>query len=292
MSKTLFPNDVEREPAVKCLSPWFGSNRMLAPMVGQELRGCKWVGVPFAGGMSELLHIKARTINVNDLHRHVIMLASVLANPKLAPTVYRRLRRVPFHAESLDQAQAHCRHMETVALPLSDEQRIEWAAAYFVAAWMPRHGSGGTKGELSVGMSIRWNAGGGDSAKHYWGAVESIRAWHKILRRGNFTSLDWGQFIANCQDEPGHGIYCDPPFPGPGEKYLYRMDDEAHRNLAKELGRYEQARVVARFYDHPLVRELYPEGRWTWRRLAGRDQTNDDAKPEVLIVNGKLRGAA
>ncbi len=286
MSKMLFENDVDQEPAIKCLSPWFGSNRMLAPMVGQELMGCDFVGVPFAGGMSELLRIKARTLNVNDLHRHVIMLATVLANPKLAPTVYRRLRRVPFHPESLSDAQEHCRSMERVSVPLSMEAQIQWATAYFVAAWMPRHGSGGTKGELSVGVSTRWGATGGDSAKHYWGAVDSIRAWHKILRRGNFTSLDWGQFIGKCKDEEGHGIYCDPPFPGPGEKYLYRMGDEAHRNLAKALSSYENARVVCRFYDHPLVRELYPEGRWTWRHLKGRDQTNDDAKPEVLLING------
>jgi hypothetical protein len=51
------------------------------------------------------------------------------------------------------------------------------------------------------------------------------------------------------------------------------------------------ARVVCRFYDHPLVRELYPEQRWTWRHLAGgRKQTNGDA-PEVLLLNGPSRVA-
>jgi hypothetical protein len=41
---------------------------------------------------------------------------------------------------------------------------------------------------------------------------------------------------------------------------------------------------VCRFYDVPLVRELYPADRWEWRHLEGRKQTNE-AAPEVLLVN-------
>lgn len=52
----------------------FGSNRTLAPLVGRELDGCDWVGIPFAGGMSELRYINARTLNVNDLHCHLVIL--------------------------------------------------------------------------------------------------------------------------------------------------------------------------------------------------------------------------
>jgi hypothetical protein len=39
---------------------------MIAPLVGRELAGCKWVGVPFAGGMSEIAEIDARSIAVNE----------------------------------------------------------------------------------------------------------------------------------------------------------------------------------------------------------------------------------
>jgi len=64
-----------------------------------------------------------------------------------------------------------------------------------------------------------------------------------------------------------------------------------HRRLADKLATFTTARVVCRFYDHPLVRELYPEQRWTWRHLAGgRKQTNGDA-PEVLLLNGPSRVA-
>lgn len=70
-------NQIKRKsdlPSVTSIASWFGSNRMLAPIVGQELAGVPWVGIPFAGGMSELVHITARTLQVNDLHEHVINL--------------------------------------------------------------------------------------------------------------------------------------------------------------------------------------------------------------------------
>jgi hypothetical protein len=65
------------KPAVTSIAPWFGSNRTLAENVGKLLRGCSWVGVPFAGGMSELLHITAPSVLVSDLHTHVLNLAAV-----------------------------------------------------------------------------------------------------------------------------------------------------------------------------------------------------------------------
>ena len=43
----------------RAVAPWFGANRLLAEHVGEELAGNRWVGVPFAGGMSELATIDA-----------------------------------------------------------------------------------------------------------------------------------------------------------------------------------------------------------------------------------------
>jgi transcriptional regulator with GAF, ATPase, and Fis domain len=90
------------------LVPWYGSNRILAKHVGAELAGCKWLGVPFAGSCCELLYCDARTIVVNDLHRHLCNLVRVVADPKLGPALYRKLRRVVLHPDLLAQAQERC----------------------------------------------------------------------------------------------------------------------------------------------------------------------------------------
>jgi len=83
------------EMKVTALAPWFGSNRMLGAEVGKALAGCSWVGVPFAGGMSELAHIKCSTLAVNDLHRHIINLACVLACQRAAASLAKYLDALP-----------------------------------------------------------------------------------------------------------------------------------------------------------------------------------------------------
>lgn len=181
--------------------PWYGGNRLLAKAVGHELRGCKWVGVAFAGGMSELAHIDARSLLVNDLHRHVINLARVMAHPVRGPKLYRLTRRHLFDVDNLRIAQRYCRGCHFDVDLVSEEDAIAWGFSYFIASWQGRHESAGT----DAGQSIRWNANGGDSAKHYQSAIASLNAWRRVLRRANFLCLDWRKFLAKCNDEPENG---------------------------------------------------------------------------------------
>lgn len=269
-------------PTVKCLAPWFGSNRMLGAHVGRLLGDCAWVGVGFAGGMAELLHLKARTLVVNDLHAHVIHLARVVADPKLGPLLYRRLRRVPLHPLVLEAAQRFCAAHEPDWQRMTDDERLNCAEFYFVACWQARSGLAGTDGEFRGGVPVRWEASGGDSAVRYQSAIRSLVAWRRVLSRATFTTLDIFEFLRKAKDREGHGLYIDPPFPGAGDVYRHKFDADKQRALAAAVANFRNTRVVIRYYDHPLIRELYAD--WHWTKLAGRKQTNDSA-PEVLITN-------
>lgn len=284
---------------VKAVAPWFGSNRMLASRVGELMGKQDWIGVPFAGGMCELPYLQARTVVANDLHRHVINLARVMADAHLGPLLYRKLRRYILHPDAVVICQQRCVLRESnmeqsfdlaagidrdVVRTMNPEPDLLWAEDYFVSAWGARSHSAGTCDEFSSGMSWRWNANGGDSAVRFNNAVRSIPAWRRALRHCSFTTLDALVFLDKCKDEAGHGIYCDPPFPGPGDRYKHRVDEAFQRRLAEKVATFGAARVVMRFYDHPLIQELYPESHWTWHRLAGRTQANK-AAPEVLLTN-------
>jgi hypothetical protein len=277
----------EKLPAIGAIAPWFGSARLLGPAVGQLLEGANWVGVPFAGSMAEIPYIRARTIVVNDLHKGVITLARIVADETLGPTLYRRLRRHALHPDDLTESQSICRNMEEHADcrdALDEETILRWAEAMFVASWLARSGSAGTKSEFDATLSLRWAAGGGDSAVRFQNAIRSINAWRRSLRRATFSSIDAFAFLEKSKDVPQHAIYCDQPFPGgPGDKYKYHFTLQQTKRLSVELLRFRQARVVSRFYDHPIVRELYPATEWTWHHLSGRKQTNQ-AAPEVLLV--------
>jgi site-specific DNA-adenine methylase len=149
--------------------------------------------------------------------------------------------------------------------------------------WMGRSAKAGTTGEFNGGLPVRWNANGGDSNTRYRSAVRSIVAWRGILARCNFTCLNCFDFLKYVQDNTGHGVYCDPPFPETGDAYKHSFTEEQHRLLAKRLTEFRKTRVVCRFYEHPLIRELYPEPFWAWQRHTGRKQSGADA-PEVLLV--------
>lgn len=68
------------KPKSARLLPWFGSNTENAAEVGRLLEGCRFVAIPFAGGMSEVPFITAKQILANDLHKNVIGLCRVIAN--------------------------------------------------------------------------------------------------------------------------------------------------------------------------------------------------------------------
>ena len=272
----------------RAVAPWFGANRLLAEHVGEELAGNRWVGVPFAGGMSELATIDASVMMVNDLHLHVMNLAMCIAHKRMISELIHFLARLPFHEEILRLAQTSCRQWEAESRDycITMMPCLAWAQDYFTAVWMGRSSKAGTVDEFNGKSAKRWNANGGGSNVRYRSAVRSLVAWHHIMQRCEFSVMDAFDFLARCEDAPGRAVYCDPPFPGPGEKYKYTFTDDQHRRLAEALAGFESARVICRFYDVPLVRELYPERLgWTWRRLTGRKQTNEEA-PEVLIING------
>jgi DNA adenine methylase len=288
--KTLFdgPQFGDDEPEMKtaAIVPYFGCNRMLADAVGEELAGCNWVGVPFAGGMPELAKIKASTIVVGDLHRHVINLALCIKNPDSRKVLIGGLEGLPFHPDSLASAQNACLAIEKTSARPCESESIGWAQNYFVSQWMGRSGKAGTDGEFSGKLPVRWNANGGDSNKRFRSAVESIESWGSIVQRCNFDVLDVFDFLARVKDQPKHGLYCDPPFPDAGGEYKHKFGTEQHKLLAKRLREFKEVRIVCRFYDHPLIRDLYHErDGWVWRSLVGRKSSNAES-PERLIING------
>lgn len=278
---------------VTTLVPAFGSNRTNAARPAKLLEGCEWIGVVFAGGMSECAHFTSRTLLINDKHSQLINLANVLRTPELGPMLIRDLRRLPVHPYQLRHSQGQCIKID--ARGLQDSPETEWAGGvymaalnYFVTAWMGRSGLALTKKEFTGGLCLRWNAGGGDSAVRWRSAIDGLRAWRRILERATFSVLGYGEFLDRCEDNPKHGIYCDPPWPDDGDQYTHTFTEQDHRDLAARVSAFERTRVVMRFGDHPLVRELYPEPGWTWIPVAGRTQHNN-AKSEVLLVrNGVI----
>lgn len=289
----------------KTVQPWYGSNRNQAEDVGRVLAGCKWVGIIFFGGGSEAVYIDARTVVANDKHEGMMNLCAVIADRVLGPQFYRRIKRLPIAQTVLKAAQERCIQDQIAdagstglfasAAPAPKRPAVDRAVDYFVCGWMGRSGTAGTDGEFNGSVCVRWDAGGGDPAVRWKSAVKGIRSWQMIFRKYTFLNLDCFEFIANMLQAEAEmmkkpraewelrALYGDPPFPDAGDSYLHHFDEKMQRMLAAYMVKFKYYRVVLRFYDHPLVREIYPEDKWHYQHRVGRDAHNNK-KPELLLI--------
>lgn len=268
------------EPIQSRLVPYFGCDSGVAEAVGEELAGCRWVGIPFSGSLAALRCIAAPSIVASDLHRHVVNLCRVVACDSARRDMFRWLKRQPFHPQELDRCQRYCRVREPEGV-----LDVEAAGRYFVTQWMGRSGNAGTDREFTGNVSIRWNGNGGDSNKRYRSAIRSLAVWGRIMRRCNFEVCDTFEFLAKVQDDAKNGLYIDAPWPDDGAEYCHKFTEPDQRRLHSVLAKFVNCRVVVRYGDHPLIRELYSE--WTWRGLTSRNQGNNEVD-EFLILNGPL----
>ena len=272
---------------ITALAPWYGSNRTNAQSVGKLLAGCQWVAIPFAGGMCEIPYIGARTIMVNDLHRGIINLAREVATNCQA--LQTKLRSQLFHPDTLANAQRQffSESDESDALPGSFDKAIY----YFTIAWMTRSGTAGTNGEKTGKLALRWDAGGGDSAKRYHSAINALEEWCYHFQRCEFSCWDAFEFMERCKDRAKHGIYCDPDFVHEGAKYTHNCGKSGeqreawHFRLADRLAKFQNTRIVVRAYDCDFVRACFPDNQWRWHEFTGRKQTNVNAAELLLVRN-------
>lgn len=264
---------------VTALAPWFGSARQNAKTIGELIGKRDWVGIPFCGGCSEVPHIQARSILLNDLHWHIYNLAKHVADPETFESLYETVDAQLFHPTPLDRAQSVCKHPDSY-------RDIEIAAAYFIVVWMSRSAEAGTGDEFDGQIASRFTASGGSSIRRWRSAVEALPEWHKILReRCEFKCLTWRKFASKCHDREGHGLYVDGPWADAGERYLHKFTEQDHRDMADWLKSFEKTYVVIRHSDHPLYRELYPD--WQWTEIGGRNQGNNKIS-ECLLTQGSL----
>jgi site-specific DNA-adenine methylase len=265
---------------VSALIPYFGSGRTIAENVGNVLHGCTHVVIACAGSMCELKYITAPSIIVNDLHRHVINLANVVKDREQRKLLIEDLDWTAVHPDQLKQSQRWCKLQEENPNTLS---AFDWAYWYFCASWLCRNGDAGTKKEFDSSFSIRWKDGGGDSATRFRNATKALEDFGEIFRRCTFSTEDCFVLFDRCHDLPKHGLYIDAPWPKDGDNYKFAFTEAHQRKLAARLSQFEHSRVVVRYGDCELIRELYPESEWKWNLLQGKTQVNK-SKAEVLLV--------
>lgn len=278
---------------IMSLSPWYGAKRLLGKKIVEEFGPHRIYWEPFCGSMAVLMN-KPPTVmeTVNDLHGDLINLARIIKDRELAPLFYRRLRRILMHEDLFREAAQ--RYHTRGQLP-SGAADLERAFDYFICAWMGRNGVAGTTG-YNQGFCRRFTARGGHTAKRWNSVVNSIPAWRKRLCNVTILNQNGIELIKKIDDAPGTIIYCDPPYFVKGAKYMHDFEYADHEELARELHRFQRARILVSYYENPLLNQLYPQ--WTKRELfcskslslQNKREGKPEIAPEVLLINGPSYG--
>lgn len=294
---------------ITALLPYFGSKRTLAPRIVAELGHHSSYWEPCAGSMAVLL---AKPVvsqeTVNDLHGGVVCLARVLADELLAVQLYRRLKQTLCCEALFEDSVAFIKAAkkpiwwmrdsscgEKPGHRRADANMLEYAYHFFVASWIGRNGVAGTQ-SYNQGFCVRYTSNGGIQGTRFVSAVDSIPDWHERLREVTILTRDAFEVIPRIEDSRGTVLYVDPPYIVKGATYIHDFEPADHARLAGLLCRFENARVVVSYYEHPSLAELYPG--WTkvectvtkslvnqgMRGKAGRGEKVQ--APEVLLLNG------
>lgn len=258
---------------------YFGSDSEVAEQLAAMLDHCKHVTIPFVGGASILPHLKARAIVANDLHDLVINFYRVLSGRThgriISEILIDRCQHTLSHPSEMDLAR------EILSSDSNDDLDRAWA--FWALCWIGRKGKGGTKHQGGM-PSVRRTANGGTNASRIKAAAADLGDWAKQFERCEWESICFSELLPKVADNPECGVYCDAPWVGAGRDYLHAFTLDDHARLAGLLERFDEATVVIRYGDHPLIRELYQS--WTIIEAESRDQCNA-VKGELWITNKK-----
>lgn len=279
------------EAKIRCIVPWFGSKRSMAPEIVRQLgpHRCYWE--PFCGSMAVLLakpEVSQET--VNDLHGDLINLGRVIQSERWGSWLYRKLRR-QFVSEEVFREHAEVMKSSDWADEATGFAAAQRALHYFYSSWMGRNGVIGTKG-WNNNFCVRYTMNGGIQGTRFAAAVDSIPAWRRRMREVTILRRDGFALIEKIEDAKAVAIYVDPPYIEKGAEYVHDFKAEDHGRLADLLRRFKKARVVVSYYDHPQLAKLYPK----WTKLdcsraksmsvQGQRGAKSEKAPEVLLING------
>jgi DNA adenine methylase len=246
---------------IKAILPYFGGKRNLAPQIVEVLGKHRVYWEPFCGSLAVLFAKPTCVMEmVCDLHGDLINLARVVQDRDLGLDLYEMAAKT-LMCEPLCTDAAE--RIKSGAYQAGDgEPNLGWAYDFMLCSWLGRKGVAGTK-SYNYAFCARYTANGGHAAKRWRSVIESIPAWQWRLMNVTILCRDAFEVISRIEDKEGTAVYIDPPYLEKNGLYVHDFDPADHQRLADALARFEKARVVVSYYDHPQLTKLYP----AWDRI-------------------------
>ncbi len=194
---------------------------------------------PFAGGCHvELAKPKTGIEIINDKNDQLINFLEVLQ--KRPQELYEACAALPY-SETL---------YNTYKWENLSEDQLEQAVRFF---YIVRAGFSGGGHKYKTGFSVSQTV---DKAQTYKTSVGLIAAMAQRIKDWNILCRDF-QDVIEKYDSPNTFFFCDPPYVDCEDLYAGDFKREDHYRLRETISQIE-GKVIICYYDHPLIRELYP----------------------------------
>lgn len=234
---------------------------------------------PFAGSGAVLINRPPAAVETyNDIDGDVVHFFRVLRDRP--DELIRAISLTPFSREEF---------YEAVSPVSSEVDPLERARLFYVRARQARTGLAQT---ASLG---RWanckeasRRGMSGVVSRWLGGVEGLEDIAERLLRVQIENRPANDILLTYDSESTL-FYCDPPYlhatRGDSKAYGFEMDLEEHRSFAEVANRLV-GKVAVSGYDHEVMSELFPTGKWT--KTTGETRTIHSTKAtrtEVLWTN-------
>lgn len=258
---------------------WYGGKFSHLDWLLPLLPKCHHYCEPFAGSGAVLLNRETSPVETyNDIDGDVVNFFRVLRDRH--EELIRAIALTPFSREEYHHA---------IYGPTAGISEIERARRFYIKARQTRTGLAQT---ASLG---RWanckntsRSGMSGVVSRWLGGVDALDEIAQRLIRvqiENRPAVD----VIRLYDSPKSLFYCDPPYlhatRGDAKAYGFEMDEGQHREFAEGVNECK-GMVAVSGYDHPLMEEIFPLGRWF--KTLGADKTIHSTKgtrQEVLWTN-------
>jgi DNA adenine methylase len=263
----------------KIVFGWYGGKfshlGWLLPLLPKMPYYCE----PFAGSAAVLLNRDPALVETyNDLDGEVVNFFRVLRDN--SQELIRLIALTPFSREE---------YFNAIYGHTNEIPDIERARRFYICARQTRTGLAQTPSLGRWANCKKTNRSGMSGVVSRWlGGVDGLDIIAERLLRVQIENRP-ATHIISLYDDAEALFYCDPPYlhetRGDSKAYSYEMDETEHREFAEVINSCKAFAAVSG-YDHPLMDELFPKGKWI--KLFEDEKpihSTKDLRQEVLWTN-------
>jgi len=258
---------------------WYGGKFSHLDWLLPLLPKCHHYCEPFSGSGAVLLNRESSPVETyNDIDGDVVNFFRVLRD--CHEELIRAIALTPFSREEYYQA------IYGSTTGIGD---VERARRFYIKARQTRTGLAQTASLGRWANCINTSRAGMSGVVSRW--LSGVDALDEIAQRlirvqiENRPAVD----VIRLYDSTKTLFYCDPPYlhatRGDAKAYGFEMDEGQHREFAEAVNECK-GMVAVSGYDHPLMEQLFPSGRWF--KTLGQNKTihsTKDTRQEVLWTN-------